>query len=152
MVKHVLPWIKEVVAKNKHVFKNMRDVKLMMDRAPWHKKAIADGLLTEHMGLPASALVGHPPNSPDLQGPIEWSHAHLVSQVKLLLSRDTSIKTPKQLQALVKSTWDGTPATATTAAVPPLLSPEQVAAQFRKLEHTYRQVIAAKGNWGQKGN
>lgn len=153
MKRVVLPWIKQVCKDNPGTFpRGMQDAIIMMDRAPWHKKAIKDGLITQHMKLPASALVDHPPNSPDMQAPIEWSHAQLTKKVQARLALDPSITTAEQLQALVKETWDGVAATTTTAAVPALLTPDDVSAQFRKLAHTYKQVVEANGGWGKKGN
>ena len=85
MINQFLPWIKRVVKANKTVFpRGMRDVLLMCDGAPWHKKAFKGGLC-EAMGLPKTAWVEHPSNSPDMRGPIEGSHGLLTRRLQKLL-------------------------------------------------------------------
>jgi hypothetical protein len=156
MVKVFLPWMEQVIAENPGVFPNgKRSVLLMLDRAPWHTSAMGPthDVLTK-LGLKKSQVLPHPPDSPDFQGPIEWSHSILLRAVKQRLAKDAGIRQPSQIKRLIKQTWEGSKFKAQKRkadAMPPLLSPEQVTAMFKKLRHTYEEVVRNGGRWGRKG-
>jgi transposase len=157
MVTQYKPWIQRVVDSNPGVFPNgMRSVLIMMDGAAWHRKAVNKEGLLDRMGMLPSQLLEHPPCSPDFQAPIEQSHSALVREVRQRLAQDARIKSARQIKRLFKDVWEGDTFTVAEGrrrrAKEPLLTPQQIDAQFRKLAKTYEQVHQADGDWGRKGN
>lgn len=154
MVDNIEPYIKEVVAANPAAFPHgKRSVVFMMDRAPWHKKALKDGLMGK-MGMLSSSAAAHPPNSPDMQAPIEQAHSALTRRVSMLLREYPDVRAPASVRALFEAAWSGgsfSPAEGMTVELEPLWTKEQVAAAFRALEHTYQQVVDAEGDWSAPG-
>lgn len=157
LVQDLLPWIKEVVAAHQaHFPRGMSDVRIMMDGATWHVRAVKHDRAMELMDKSMSAhnVVEHPSNSPDMQGPIEWTHHLLVERVQQLLVRYPTLSSPSELAHLFTMAWEGGQLKVSpgrTVTLKPLLTPRQVSIAFRKLEHVYKQVERANGDWSEKG-
>lgn len=147
MEKYFMPLIKATVRANPSIFPNgIKDVLILMDNAPWHKRALEEGL-AEHLGLGRHQFLTQPPSSPDLNSPVEKAHALLLSAVMPKISGDASLDESKKLQRLLKTTWEKGGENGTT-----LVSADAARGLFSKLEETYRQVEAAGGEYGHKDN
>jgi uncharacterized protein YqcC (DUF446 family) len=149
MVGPMLKYMQGVVQANPRVFpQGMRSAYLMIDRAPWHMRAVKMGLL-EELGMQPHQLLPHPPNSPDFQAPIEWGHALLVRKVQAALAQDGQLRTADAVKKVLQATWEGK---GRGARKNPLLTPEVITEMFKKLEHIMHDVIEQGGGWGKKGN
>lgn len=136
MINSFLPWIKSVVKKNPGVFpRGMRSVRLCMDGAKPHKCALKRGLMVK-MGLTDKQLLAHPAGSPDFQGPVEWSHAVLKRAVGKQLRMQRDVRTPAGVKKVISEKWKE------------VVTSTWLKQAFKKLEHTYRNVVRAAGKWG----
>jgi hypothetical protein len=117
----------------------MRSVLLVMDNAAWHARAVADGLAAR-LGLRPQQILQHPASSPDFQGPVEYSHSHLVAAVQQELAQHGETYTQPALMARVQKCWKQ------------CITKEMVVNMFKKLKHTYENVKESKGHWGGKND
>ena len=142
----VLPSIRRVVKAWPRVFpRGMADVKLCMDHAPWHKKAIRDGLL-KAMGLQDSQLVPHPASSPDFQAPVEWSHGWLNKATRQYLEEHPRVRSPEKIRRTMQELFYGT----IRVAQEPAVTAGKVARAFSRLMQNYASIINTKGDYGMK--
>ncbi|KXZ48900.1 hypothetical protein GPECTOR_24g189 [Gonium pectorale] len=146
MLRRILPGIRKIVGRNQRVFPHgMADVKLAMDRAPWHQAALKCGLL-EGMGLGADQLVPHPPCSPDFQAPVEWSHQWLNNATREFLEHHPKIEGSRAIKEAMVKLFTGAEVVGRGAAV----TQKKVAGAFKTLRRNYEAIVEAEGDWGEK--
>ncbi|GLC40343.1 hypothetical protein PLESTM_001051500 [Pleodorina starrii] len=144
MLTAVLPRIRAAVRKWPKVFpRGMADVKLCMDRAPWHQKAVRMGLLHD-MGLTSGQLLPHPPGSPDFQAPVEWSHSWLNTATRKYLEDHPRVKDHAAIRRAMEKLFYGDARVGGEATV----AVKKVAGAFNRLRENYGSVLASGGNYG----
>lgn len=144
MLRKISPAIRQVVKCFPVVFPHgMADVKLCMDRAPWHQQAVRKGLLAD-MGLTERQVLPHPPSSPDFQAPVEWVHSWLNKATRKLLEQRPKITSDTGIKAVIKKLFDGR----LEVRGQKVVTPANVAAAFKRLERNYTVIVEAKGDYG----
>lgn len=138
MVQKFSPWMKDVVSKKlKGRANNWAKVRLYLDNATWHSKAVKDGMLTS-MGLEKSQLVEHPPGSHDLNKPIENAHGLVKRAFREWLYGYSGKLTPLVVKRKFTQLWVK------------LVTPQYVRKCFESLPKVYQRVLAADGDWGSR--
>lgn len=140
----VWPRILETVNRHRHLFPHgVADVKLAWDGASYHAKAVRLGLLAA-LGVKPTQLAPHPPNSPDFQAPVEWSHSYLNRATNIYLQKHKHIRSEESIRELMEDIFYGRVVVDKTQAI----SAATVAGAFRRLERNYVAVMDAGGGWG----
>lgn len=146
MLRTVKPAIEKVVSAHSELFPNgLADVKIAMDRAPYHTAALKRGLLRS-MELAEEQLVPHPSHSPDFQAPVEWAQGWLKKAVRKYLqahprvSCDQAIRKAIQQIFLGKERVDGEQ----------VVTADRVMGAFKQMESNYSAVVKAGGGYGAK--
>lgn len=146
MLRHVLPRIREVVNTHPAVFPNgMADVKLCLDKAPIHQKALSDGLLSG-MGLRDNQAVQHPPWSCDFQTPVEWSLGTLKNATRAYVADHGGVSSATDVQKVMKRIFMGDIKIGGKAQI----TADGIKGAFDKLAANYLGVMESRGGYGKK--
>jgi hypothetical protein len=121
-----------------------QSMRIIWDNATWHVRALRMGLAAS-MGLPASAFLHQPSRSPDLNLPVERSHAVETSAASRSLVASAEIRSAQDVKDLMEEVWEGK-----GRKRAPALSVEGAKGMFRELARVYDEVIAAGGDYTAK--
>jgi hypothetical protein len=146
MLKVVKPAMKKMVGDYPNVFrKGLHDVRLCMDRAPFHTAALKQGVL-KSMGLSDTQLLPHPSYSPDFQAPVEWTHSWVKKAVRQHLQAHTRVSACASIRKVIAGVFTG--------KVPvngnQVVTSARVDKAFSKMESNYDTIIASGGSYGAK--